>query len=584
MSLKSHTVCVLIAVCFACTQEANAQSKNSCPGGDDFFIGLALSGGGPRAAIFSHAVIEALRTAKLPETVRSGPSRSIMEHVDVISAVSGGTLAAAEYYANRQRDKSYFVDRISSLDAMSALLPKVKERAWNSIGMNPFKSIEDNIKGLTRWKGFATQGAFQELFSPLQLEHVYFSRSETERPRLLITATNLNRKRAFIFPEHLKCLGYDPSSFPIAQAVAASSALPGLVEPLELRYVRETAAEFEKNGQALGECHITDGNSEAITYLADGGLVDNLGVSSLVREVARRKENCPGLKSFLFIVNSELDSSLSGSTTSSVDMKDVLLQSFDRLIARQSRSNFDILKQFLFSYGVTVYEFRIEDLATNRQENGKPYLDPETLNQIRGWGLIQSPKQSVVKAFAEATQTMVLERSQEFGRLLHERWISRMRSSEEDSSTDACQVFLEWFQTWKKDEPELLSVMARTAFDVTSKWARTEPELRNNETKLRNEIQTLSERVKELSEGLQMMTAQKLAQEVNLRDLQVEKENLKVENEAGQKRLSELTDAIKKQQGLIEKNSTEISTLTTELSETRTRLDALLMPKVETAK
>ena len=52
---------------------------------DGMFVGLALSGGGSRAATFSSAVMLELK------------KRGILQHVDFISSVSGGSLPAASY-------------------------------------------------------------------------------------------------------------------------------------------------------------------------------------------------------------------------------------------------------------------------------------------------------------------------------------------------------------------------------------------------------------------------------------------------------------------------------------------------------
>src|SRR5207244_13223798 len=61
--------------------------------GDDLFVILAFSGGGTRAAAFSFGVMEGLR-----EVTYGSGRRPLLQDVDVIAAVSGGSFTAA-YYA-----------------------------------------------------------------------------------------------------------------------------------------------------------------------------------------------------------------------------------------------------------------------------------------------------------------------------------------------------------------------------------------------------------------------------------------------------------------------------------------------------
>src|SRR5262249_48278297 len=64
---------------------------------DDLLVVLAMSGGGTRAAALGYGVLEELRRTEI--TV-NGVKRRLLDEVDVISAVSGGSFPAA-YYALR---------------------------------------------------------------------------------------------------------------------------------------------------------------------------------------------------------------------------------------------------------------------------------------------------------------------------------------------------------------------------------------------------------------------------------------------------------------------------------------------------
>jgi NTE family protein len=61
---------------------------------EELFVILAFSGGGTRAAAFSYGVLEALRDTQV--TI-GGQQRRLLDEVDVITSVSGGSYTAAYY-------------------------------------------------------------------------------------------------------------------------------------------------------------------------------------------------------------------------------------------------------------------------------------------------------------------------------------------------------------------------------------------------------------------------------------------------------------------------------------------------------
>src|SRR5512143_1388496 len=61
---------------------------------DDMLVVLAISGGGTRAAALGYGVLEELRRT---EVTIHGKKRRLLDEVDVISAVSGGTFPAVYY-------------------------------------------------------------------------------------------------------------------------------------------------------------------------------------------------------------------------------------------------------------------------------------------------------------------------------------------------------------------------------------------------------------------------------------------------------------------------------------------------------
>src|SRR6478609_6622023 len=65
----------------------------------DTLIGVAISGGGSRAALFGAAGLEALAKVQVGQ-----PAHSLLEDVSLISSVSGGSMATS-YYASVKPQK-----------------------------------------------------------------------------------------------------------------------------------------------------------------------------------------------------------------------------------------------------------------------------------------------------------------------------------------------------------------------------------------------------------------------------------------------------------------------------------------------
>ena len=64
-------------------------------------LAVALSGGGSPTAYFGAALLERLSHVKVPGT--AGGSVSLVQRIDVMSSVSGGSIAAAYFAAHRPR-------------------------------------------------------------------------------------------------------------------------------------------------------------------------------------------------------------------------------------------------------------------------------------------------------------------------------------------------------------------------------------------------------------------------------------------------------------------------------------------------
>ncbi len=80
---------------------------------------LSFSGGGTRAAAFSYGVLEKLRRT---EIVVDGQRRRLIDEVDLITGVSGGSFTALAYALYGDRLFSEYEERFLKRDVQGALL------------------------------------------------------------------------------------------------------------------------------------------------------------------------------------------------------------------------------------------------------------------------------------------------------------------------------------------------------------------------------------------------------------------------------------------------------------------------------
>jgi len=186
---------------------------------DKLFICLAFSGGGTRAAALAYGVMEELRKTRIRV---DGKGKSLLDEVDVISSVSGGSFTAAYYALFRERLFADFRTKFLERNIQGALAAML---------LNPVNLI----RVASPWFGRIDLAA--EFYNREIFEAATFSRlEENGRPLVILNATNLGPGRRFNFTqEYFDAMGSRLDQFPISRAVAASSAFPFLLTPLSLR-------------------------------------------------------------------------------------------------------------------------------------------------------------------------------------------------------------------------------------------------------------------------------------------------------------------------------------------------------------
>jgi len=273
-------------------------------GADETFVILTFSGGGTRAAALSYGVLKKMRDIRLPD------GRSLLGEVDVISTVSGGSFTGAYYALFGERIFDDFEERFLNRNIECELLLKLANPYnWARLASPWFSRID-----------LAAELYHETIFD----EKTFASLAEkAARPFLIVNATNLSTGARFEFTgRQFHCIGSDLLTYPVARAVAASSAFPFLLAPVSLANHCGTAdcapdtedtlalRDYWKNKRrywaAYNNTIYADREAHPWLHLMDGGLADNLGLRAIydlyVRSDIRRKINNGKIKRLLVIV------------------------------------------------------------------------------------------------------------------------------------------------------------------------------------------------------------------------------------------------------------------------------------------
>ena len=294
---------------------------------DSNLILLMFSGGGSRAAALGYGVLEQFKHTPVKSGRQEG---NLLENIDLVYGVSGGSLLAA-YFALQGAD----------------VIPKFEndflKKNFQSEVINQILSFS-NLPRLTSPQ-FGRGDLLQEQLNLALYRNATFADLAHKRkgPFAVISATDMNIGQKITFTqEFFDSLCLNLNDLEIARAVAASSSVPLIFSPLTLNnnggncnYTIPELAILEaserdgglksKNIEEVKNILSLYQNSKErpFIHLVDGGLTDNLGLSSLTdiydvmgQEKIYRKALESGLKRIVVInvnaqneVTSEIDQS-----------------------------------------------------------------------------------------------------------------------------------------------------------------------------------------------------------------------------------------------------------------------------------
>jgi NTE family protein len=251
---------------------------------DNVLFFLSFSGGGTRAAALSYGVLEELRDATF---VFDGQEKRLLDEVDSISSVSGGSFTAA-YYA-------LYGDRIFE-DYEDVFLRRNVQRTLIGSIFNPVNWLRMIFTKMNR-----TELAIDYYDRNIFHGSTFADIKATTGPVVHINATDLGIGERFTFTQRtFNLLCSDLDSFTVARAVAASSVVPIFFKPVTLKnydgceyedqawisYARDNMMNNERLRSLVeNNDSYQDKETRRYIHLADGGITDNLGVRSLYDRV-----------------------------------------------------------------------------------------------------------------------------------------------------------------------------------------------------------------------------------------------------------------------------------------------------------
>lgn len=242
---------------------------------DDVLLALSFSGGGTRAAAYSFGVLTELERTR----AGSDKTKSLLDRVDFISGVSGGSVTAAYFGLKKRAALDDFRERFLLRNAEEGLNTNV------SLG-NIARAIGGGVNDsqFTNWLDLNVfDGARFDAFR------------EDRRPRVWINASDIYNRTPFVFGRTaFDALCSDIRPYRVAEAVAASAAVPLAFAPIVLetfpggctkrlpplleRARHDPQAQPLLRSFAEANARYRDGSMRFVKLL-DGGLVDNFGLS-----------------------------------------------------------------------------------------------------------------------------------------------------------------------------------------------------------------------------------------------------------------------------------------------------------------
>ena len=255
-------------------------------GKQDDLVVLAFSGGGTRAAAFAYGVLEALRRIKV--TPSSGEHFRLLDEVDLVTGVSGGSFTALAYGLYGEKLFDDYEQRFLKRDVQGELVKRI---------LNPLNW------GALWSKGWGRSELAANLYDEILFHGATYADLErASGPAIVVGSTDLaSGSRVVFVPQNFDVMCADLASFRLARAAAASSAVPVVLSPLTinnygggcgyqeppwLALFTKTDKPLRPAGRVLNRLHeleeLDNGVEDPYLHLVDGAVSDNLGLRGVL--------------------------------------------------------------------------------------------------------------------------------------------------------------------------------------------------------------------------------------------------------------------------------------------------------------
>jgi len=409
---------------------------------EELFVVLSFSGGGTRAAAFSYGALQELARTSI---TFGGTKRRLLDEVDIVSSISGGSFTAGYYGLYGERifedfDKLFLKRNVQLALALRVINPV----NWPRLSSPYFDRID----------------LAAEYYDTLLFKHHTYRDllASAHRPLIVINATDMSLGARFEFTqEQFDLLYSDLSTYPISRAVAASSAFPVLLSPITLKnypdrpdfvepiWITTGIHDLDENSRRFKIASVArsyeDATNRPYVHLLDGGISDNLGLRGPARSLLStdgqdsilRKINRRQIKQVVIItVNAKPGEDVDAdkhrrapgllgvlATVASAPMENYSLETIDSLsdkieeMVKTKQTETDVLKELrekcpdvkwpevlpqIDFYNIELSFDRVADLSLRKRLKALPTsfhlkaADVDLLEQAAGDLLRQSPK------------------------------------------------------------------------------------------------------------------------------------------------------------------------------------------------
>ena len=261
------------------TRQAQVKDK-------DNLVVLAFSGGGTRAAAFSYGVLEFLRRTEIVGP--KGKQGRLLDEVDVITGVSGGSFTALAYglYGDKLFDE--YEQRFLKRDVQGEIIARAFSPAyWAKLGST----------------GWGRSELAAQLYDEILFNGATFGDlNRGTGPLILASATDISTGSRFVFTQRIfDIICSDLNAVPLSRAAAASSAVPVVlssvtinnyggtcnrVTPALVKLFTDSDNPPRPAARAIRSLKAEEAYGDSVhrpyIHLVDGGVSDNVGMRAVL--------------------------------------------------------------------------------------------------------------------------------------------------------------------------------------------------------------------------------------------------------------------------------------------------------------